>query len=136
MAEGPLPGVNQPAWNLGHLASSAEIGVTLLGGEKVLPMEWVPLFGPGSKVSAFRSDYAPKEELLRAVEQGFERLSQTVTTATPEQLAKPTANPPHERGPAHGEGWCGFPADRASGRSSGITLDVASDDRAAASVLI
>jgi hypothetical protein len=32
-------------------------------------------------------------ELLRAEEQAIERFPQTVATATPDQLARPTANP-------------------------------------------
>jgi hypothetical protein len=93
MAEQPSPGVNHPAWILGHLAYSADYGVTLLGGEKTLPAEWTTLFGPGSKVSSSRSDYAPKEELARAVEQGFKRLLEYLAGATPDHWAKPTANP-------------------------------------------
>ena len=92
MAEQPLPGVNHPAWVLGHLAFSADGAGGLLGGAKELPAEWTPLFGPGSKPSASRSDYPSKDELLRAVEQGFERLRQQAAAATPEQLARPTTN--------------------------------------------
>jgi DinB superfamily len=93
MAEQPLPGVNHPAWVLGHLAFSADRARGLLGAEKELPAEWTRQFGPGSKPSASRSDYPPKDELLRAVEKGFERLRQQATAATPEQLAQPTTNP-------------------------------------------
>lgn len=93
LAEQPLPGVNHPAWILGHLAFSADRACSLLDAPKELPATWTPLFGPGSKPSASRIDYASKDELLRAVEQGFERLRQTIVTATPEQFAKPSTNP-------------------------------------------
>ncbi len=94
MTEQPLPGVNHPAWVLGHLALTTDMAAGLLGVEKVLPGAWAPLFGPGSKVSASRTDYPSKEELLRAVEQGFERVRAQAAAATPEQLARPTTGPP------------------------------------------
>jgi hypothetical protein len=93
MAEQPLPGVNHPAWVLGHLAFSAELAGQLLGAAVELPETWKALFGPGSKPSAVRADYPPKEELWRAVEQGFERVRRRVEAATPEQLARPSTNP-------------------------------------------
>jgi DinB family protein len=93
MAEQPLPGVNHPAWVLGHLAFSADRARGLLGAKKELPAAWTPLFGPGSKPSPSRRDYPSKDELLRAVEEGFERLRQQAAAAVPEQLAQPTTNP-------------------------------------------
>jgi hypothetical protein len=93
LAEQLLPGVNHPAWVLGHLAFSADRARGLVGAEKELPAAWTPLFSPGSQPSASRSDYPSKDELLRAVEQGFERLRQQAAAATPEQLARPTTNP-------------------------------------------
>lgn len=93
LADQPLPGVNHPAWILGHLAFSAARARGLLGSEKELPEAWTPLFGPGSKPSASRSDYPSKDDLLRAVEQGFERLRQQAAAASPEQLAQHSTNP-------------------------------------------
>lgn len=51
LAEQPLPGVNHPAWILGHLAFSADRASSLLDASKELPATWTPLFGPGSKPS-------------------------------------------------------------------------------------
>ena len=93
MTEQPLPGVNHPAWILGHLAFSCAQGQDTLGGEMELPPAWVALFGPGSKITASRADYPSKDELLRAVEQGFEGLRQMVAAATAEQLGHPSTNP-------------------------------------------
>ena len=93
MAEQPLSGVNHPAWILGHLALTADTALGLLGAEKSLPTEWNPLFGLGSKPVVVRSTYPSKEEMLRAVEQGYERVRQRVVAATPEQLSQPTTNP-------------------------------------------
>jgi hypothetical protein len=89
MAQEPFPGVNHPAWILGHLAFSADLAVTRAGGEAVLPPEWKTLFGPGTKHGAYPS----REDLFRTVEEGFERARQQAAAATPEQLAQPTANP-------------------------------------------
>ena len=45
MTEQPLPGVNHPAWILGHLALTADgVGETF-GSQKTLPAESSTLFG-------------------------------------------------------------------------------------------
>jgi hypothetical protein len=93
LVDQPLPGVNHPAWILGHLAFSADRARSLIGEEKELPASWTPLFGPGSKLTSSRSDYPSKVELLRTVEHDFERLRQQAAAATPEQLAHPSTNP-------------------------------------------
>ena len=93
MAEQPLPGVNHPAWILGHLAYSADGAISRLGGQKLLPPEWESRFRAGSKVSSVRSDYPSADELLRAVEQGFERARELAQSASSEQLAAPSTNP-------------------------------------------
>ena len=93
MAEQPVPGVNHPAWVLGHLALTADGTLEKLGGQKALPASWGALFGAGSKPSDARGDYPPKDELLRAFEQSYQQLRQKAATAGPEQLSQPTANP-------------------------------------------
>jgi hypothetical protein len=93
LAEQPLPDVNHPAWVLGHLAFSADRARELLGAAAERPATWMPLFGPGSKPSAARSDYPSGAELLRAVEQGFERLRQSAAAATPAHLGQPMTHP-------------------------------------------
>lgn len=93
MAEQPAPGVNHPAWILGHLAFSTDRGRALLSLEPECPAEWTTLFGPGSKPTSTRGDYPAREELLQAVERGFERLRDQAASATPEQLGQPMTNP-------------------------------------------
>ena len=90
MAEQPLPGVNHPAWILGHLAFSADLALWRLGGEKTLPASWVAQYGPGSQVSPNRSDYPSKDELLQLVETGFEKARELAQAATAEQLSAPS----------------------------------------------
>jgi hypothetical protein len=98
MAEQPMPGVNHPAWILGHLAVSAEMIVNRLGCEKFLPAEWTDLFKPGSCPSANRGDYPSKEALLKAIEESFARARETASGASPEALAMPTPNPRMKEG--------------------------------------
>src|SRR5262249_29617710 len=93
MAEQPVVGVNHPAWILGHLALTADGTLEKLGGQKVLPTEWATLFGAGSKPSSSRGVYPSKDELVRAVEQTYQHLTQRAATATSEQLSRPTTNP-------------------------------------------
>lgn len=93
MAEQPIAGVNHPAWILGHLAFSADRARTLLGADKELPATWTKLFGPGSKPTSTRSEYPSKDELLQAVEKGFERLQELIANTPPEQFTKPSTNP-------------------------------------------
>jgi hypothetical protein len=93
MVEQPLPGVNHPAWILGHLAWSTDRGRWMLGLEPECPSEWTATFGFGSKPSASRGDYPSRDELIAAVEGGFERLREQAAAATPEQLEAPSPNP-------------------------------------------
>jgi hypothetical protein len=93
MTEQPVPGVNHPAWVLGHLAWAADGTLEKLGGQSALPAGWSALFGAGSKTSDARGDYPPKDELLRVFEQSYQQLRQKAAAASPEQLSRPTANP-------------------------------------------
>lgn len=89
----PLPGVNHPAWILGHLANSTDVGATLLGEARSLPEQWDKLFGRGSQISPDRSVYPSKAELCTALEQGFSRLLNQANAAGAETLARPNPNP-------------------------------------------
>jgi hypothetical protein len=93
MAEQPVAGVNHPAWILGHLAWTADRALEMLGESETLPAEWASLFGRGSVPSSSRDAYASKDELLRAVDAGYQQLRQRAASAIPEQLSRPTTNP-------------------------------------------
>jgi DinB superfamily len=93
LAEQPAAGVNHPAWILGHLAWAADGTVEKLGGKKALPAEWQELFKAGSNPAVTRRTYPSKDDLLRALDQSYQQLRQMAAAATPEQLARPTANP-------------------------------------------
>lgn len=89
LADQPAPGVNHPAWIVGHLAMAADYGVVMLGGAKEIPDSWYQKFGPGSKPIPERAAYPSKEELLKALGHAHERLGVAASSATPEQLARP-----------------------------------------------
>ena len=92
LAEQPSPGVNHPAWILGHLAYSADGAVGTLGGEKTLTGVWIDCYGPGSRLSALRTDYPAKEELLQVLEERFEQARQLTRAVRPERVALPNPN--------------------------------------------
>jgi hypothetical protein len=96
-AEQPLMGINHPAWTLGHLAVTAERGITILGGKPELPEEWWTLFGPGSKPLSERSVFPSKADLIEATEGSFDRLRTAAAAATPEQLSMPSSHPRTKR---------------------------------------
>jgi hypothetical protein len=93
LAEQPLAGVNHPAWILGHLAWAADGALAMLGAQRILPDEWKTLFASGSKPSASRAVYPSKDQLLRAVEEGYLQVRQKAASASPEQLSRPTTSP-------------------------------------------
>ena len=92
-AEQPIPGVNHPAWIVGHLAVSTDSANALLGGQKVLSEKWGRLFGRGSKLCSSRAEYPAKDELLQAVEAGFQRACEIAATVSSECTARPNPNP-------------------------------------------
>src|SRR5262249_26135757 len=92
-AEQPHPGVNHPAWILGHLALTADGTLARFGVAKSLPAEWATLFAAGSKPTPVRTDYPTKDALLQVVEERYGQLRQTAANAGAELLSQPTANP-------------------------------------------
>jgi hypothetical protein len=93
MTEQAHAGVNHPAWIPGHLAWAADGALAMLGAPTVLPADWKTLFASGTKPSPARATYPSKDELLRAVEEGYLQARQKATTVVPEQLARPTTHP-------------------------------------------
>jgi hypothetical protein len=89
LCEQPSPGVNHPAWILGHLAYSGDGAVAILGGQKSLAADWTKKFGTGSKPSSRRAEYPLKSELLRILEERFETARSLAAAAPPEKVALP-----------------------------------------------
>lgn len=93
LAEQPAPGMNSPAWVIGHLALVADMGVGLLGGTPTLSDDWRGRHGPGSVPNADRAAYPSKSVLVEAWEQGHHRLTQAARNAAPERLQAPHGLP-------------------------------------------
>jgi len=91
MAEQPFPGVNHPAWIIGHLTNTADAVAVILGGSKELPESWPKLFGRDSEPTSHREDYPGKAELLDLLKSRYWAVQQLLSTV-PESLLK-AANP-------------------------------------------
>lgn len=89
MAVQPAPGMNHPAWILGHLAACTDYAAMMLGQEKQCPEAWHKLFGPGSALTADRAAYPSKAELLDALAAGHEHISAAAPNADPQRMEKP-----------------------------------------------
>lgn len=85
----PAPGLNHPAWIIGHLAVCADFVPKLLGQPTICPAEWDALFAPGAVPTADRSRYPSKAELLAKNEEAFVRNPQLIAAASERRLAMP-----------------------------------------------
>jgi len=88
-AEVPSPGVNHPAWLLGHLAISTDYAAGLLGQRFACPKTWFRIFGPGTNALPDRSLYPSKHELVEALENGHARVIPLAREADMVALAQP-----------------------------------------------
>ena len=93
MEHQPTPGVNPPAWILGHLAICTDFALELMGQPKRLPEEWHAEFAPRSKPLSEHHPYPDREELLIALREGHEAVAAALLQVTPEQLAAPNPLP-------------------------------------------
>lgn len=89
LAEQPVPGINHPAWLLGHLVIAADYGLTLLGRPAVAPEGWGALFNPGTVPDPNRATYPPKGELMNAYEAGHAAFDAAVAAADAGAVAAP-----------------------------------------------
>jgi hypothetical protein len=92
LCEQPSPGVNHPAWILGHLAYSGDGAVGVLGGQKLLAGDWMKKFGAGSRPSSLRAEYPSKAELLQILQERFATARDLAAAASPEKVALPNPN--------------------------------------------
>lgn len=88
LADQPHPGMNHPAWILGHLAIAYDYVGQCVG----LPLQlkrWHPLFSPGTSPVPERGKYPSKAELLEKLEANAARVLPAVPNADPTRLAGP-----------------------------------------------
>ena len=90
-AEVPSPGVNHPAWLIGHMAISTDFAAGLFRERIACPKAWHRLFGPGTSALPDRALYPSKAELMTALENGHDRVVAVVKEAEPISLAEPHA---------------------------------------------
>lgn len=87
-AEQPAGVRNHPAWTIGHLASSNNFLLTMLGKD---PVEIIPdaqaKYGNGSMPTSNPDDYPSKDELWAAYDKSFEAAASALAEATDEQMA-------------------------------------------------
>lgn len=83
----PAPGMNHPAWLLGHLAWAADFVPALLGGDPALDAAWAERYGFRSRPIPDVSLYATKGELLAILDEAHARASAALDLATPDRLA-------------------------------------------------
>lgn len=80
---------NHPAWTIGHLVYSCQAMGGELGIPAWLPNVWETLFTTGSTPVADAVVYPNKETLLKAIEDGRDRLAKAMTSIGAAGLAEP-----------------------------------------------
>lgn len=93
MADQPFPGMNHPAWLLGHLVWAADLVPALLGPGSALDPSWAERFGNRTRPVADVSVYPSREDLLFELEKGHARASECVRHASPEVFGEPMPDP-------------------------------------------
>lgn len=89
MERQPTPGVNPPAWILGHLAICTDFALQLLGQPMRLPRAWHEEFGPGSSPLPEKHAYPSRDELLTALREGHAAVATALAAADEKALAGP-----------------------------------------------
>lgn len=84
------PGLNHPLWLLGHIATSENhLILDFCAGKPLLPKEYGPLLGIGSKPVADASAYPPAETLLAELARVHEAALAYVRGMNPADLDLP-----------------------------------------------
>ena len=102
MTAQPLPGMNHPAWILGHLCIAFDRHGEHVGAERQLT-EWDAQFGMGTRPKPGRDAYMGKDNLLAAFLGSGERFAAAVAAAPAEVLETPTEGPLAEPFPTNGD---------------------------------
>lgn len=87
MTTQPIRGMNHPTWNIGHIIYSFQAIGEEMGMAPWLPDSWIEFFGQGSKLVQNPSVYPSKEELLRALDEGRDRVVQKLRKMTKKELS-------------------------------------------------
>jgi hypothetical protein len=76
------------AWILGHLAITAELGQSMLGG-KISHPDWLPHFAPGSSGVCDAAIGISKLTFTDAIIQGYQNLQSMAASANADAISKP-----------------------------------------------
>lgn len=88
MTAQPIRGMNHPTWNIGQIIYSFQAIGEEIGMEPWLPDSWIEFFRQGSTLLQDVSAYPSKEELLKALDEGKDRVVQKLRTMTRKELAR------------------------------------------------
>jgi hypothetical protein len=91
MNKAPFEGANPPVWILGHLAVCTDYAGRMLGLERACPRDWHVKFAPGSKPSELAEPLPSKADLMTALEQGHQRVTEAMPNANADVLTQPHA---------------------------------------------
>lgn len=91
-AHQPVPGMNTPAWILGHLAYALDRHATFVGATQQLA-GWQETFGKGSTLAEDAAAYPAKEEIVAAWNDAVDRMIAAVEGADDAKLAEPNPGP-------------------------------------------
>ena len=89
----PRPGMNHPAWILGHLIHGFQDLGSDFGVPPWLPDDWADRFAYGSMPSADRAAHPSKAALLEMLDGGQARLVDALADLNDERLTAPLPDP-------------------------------------------
>jgi DinB superfamily len=83
----PKPGMNHPAWVVGHLVFAMEFTAKLVGAAYTAPEGWSDLFGMKSTPSDDPSQYPDMAALLAELDKSIAAVTPSLESIGPEALA-------------------------------------------------
>jgi uncharacterized damage-inducible protein DinB len=87
----PAPGMNPPAWILGHIVTTLAVVPKVIANVSIVPKEYLIWFGPTSKLESLPAELPTKEKLLNLLSAVQESILVEIPKLTDEDLAKPNA---------------------------------------------
>ncbi|QEL17289.1 DinB family protein [Limnoglobus roseus] len=82
-------GVNPPVWILGHIITTTNTVLKVIGQPTVGPAEYRDWFGPNTKLDAMPAELPSKSQLLGHLSELSERILVEVSNLTEDDLTKP-----------------------------------------------
>lgn len=86
MCDQPLPGMNHPAWIVGHLCDTCDLMADWLQILRICPPGWDKLFNNQTEPQSQRALYPSKATLLDVLEKGHAVIAAAFCQAAPDLL--------------------------------------------------